>query len=73
MMSGKRNRSLGEAISTVSFFGMSAWLVLEALSLIGIVSQLQVFGLFVASLMCLLGGLRFVISDITAALKRRFW
>jgi hypothetical protein len=72
-MSGKRTRSLGEAISTVSFFGMSAWLVLEALSLIGIVSPLQVFGLFVASLMCLLGGLRFVISDMAAALKRRFW
>lgn len=71
-MSGKRTRSLGETISTVSFFGMSAWLVLEALSLIGVVSSLQVFGLFIASLMCLLGGLRFVIADIVAALKRRF-
>lgn len=71
-MSGKRTRSLGETISTASFFGMSAWLMLEALSLIGVVSVLQVFGLFVASVMCLLGGLRFVISDIVAALKRRF-
>jgi hypothetical protein len=48
---------------------MSAWLALEALSLIGTVPQLQVYGLFAASLMCMLGGLRFVIVEIVNVVK----
>jgi hypothetical protein len=48
---------------------MSAWLALEALALIGTVPQFQVYGLFAASLMCLLGGLRFVIVEIVNAIK----
>ena len=71
-MAGKRTRSLGETISTVTFFGMSAWLVLEGLSLVGLVPGWQVLGLFIASIMCLLGGLRFVIAEIVTLLKRRF-
>ena len=68
-MARNRRRGIGEIISTIAFFGMSAWLALEALSLIGTVPQFQVYGLFTASLMCMLGGLRFVIVEIVNVVK----
>ncbi|WP_298802630.1 hypothetical protein [uncultured Lentibacter sp.] len=71
-MAGKRTRSMGEMISTVCFFGMSAWILLEALALLGQVPKIQVWGLFCASFMCFLGGLRFVIADVAEAVRRRF-
>ena len=48
-MARNRRRGIGEIISTIAFFGMSAWLALEALALIGTVPQFQVYGLFAAS------------------------
>ena len=63
-MARNRTRGIGEIVSTIAFFGMSAWIALEALSLIGSVSKVQIYGLFAASFMCLLGGLRFVIAEI---------
>lgn len=71
-MSEKRTRSMGEMISTFCFFGMSAWIGLEALALMAVVPLWQSVGLFLASLMCFLGGLRFVIVEIVGALRRRF-
>ena len=71
-MSSKRTRSMGEMISTICFFGMSAWIALEALALMSVVPSWQIYGLFGASIMCLLGGLRFVIADMVAALQRSF-
>ncbi|WP_282057634.1 hypothetical protein [Lentibacter algarum] len=71
-MSSKRTRSMGEMISTVCFFGMSAWIALEALALMSVAPTWQIYGLFGASIMCLLGGLRFVIADVATALQRRF-
>ncbi len=68
-MARNRRRGIGEIISTVAFFGMSAWLALEALALVGTVSNLQIYGLFAASIMCLLGGLRFVVVKISNAVK----
>lgn len=68
-MARNRRRGIGEIISTVAFFGMSAWLSLEALALMGTVSHLQIYGLFAASIMCLLGGLRFVVVEILNAVR----
>ena len=73
-MARSRTRGIGEIVSTIAFFGMSAWIALEAISLIGSVGKIQIYGLFAASLMCMLGGFRFVIVEIvrivTAATKK---
>lgn len=66
----RKTRSLGEMISTLVFFGMAAWLLLEALSLMGIAPAWQVGGLFLSSFFCLLGGLRFVIAQAWDQHKR---
>ena len=63
-MARNRTRGIGEIVSTIAFFGMSAWIALEALSLIGSVSKFQIYGLFAGSFMCMLGGFRFVIVEI---------
>lgn len=60
-------RSLGEMISTLVFIGMAAWLLLEALSLMGQAPTWQVVGLFLSAFLSLLGSLRFVIAQ---ALRR---
>ena len=63
-MARNRNGGIGEIISTIAFFGMSVWIGLEAIYLTGSVHKLHVLGLFAASFMCLLGGLRFVIVEL---------
>ena len=71
-MSSKRTRSMGEMISTICFLGMSAWIALEALALMSVAPSWQIYGLFGASIMCLLGGMRFIIADMAAAIQRKF-
>jgi hypothetical protein len=68
--SSKKTRSLGEMISTFCFFGMSAWLALEGLALIGTVPDWQLWGLFLSSFCCFLGGLRFVIVELVRVALR---
>ena len=58
------SRSLGDMISTVCFFSMSAWLALEGLLLVEDGPFWNILGLLLASVMCFLGGLRFVISQV---------
>ncbi|MBF9046379.1 hypothetical protein LSUCC0031_04545 [Rhodobacterales bacterium LSUCC0031] len=58
----RKTRTLGEMISTFSFFGMSGWLLLEALSLMEQAPAWQVGGLYGAAFCCFLGGFRFVIA-----------
>lgn len=59
----RNSRSLGEMISTVVFFGMGGWLLLEALSLSSQAPSWQVSALFLSAFMSFLGGLRFVIAQ----------
>ncbi len=66
----KKTRSLGEMISTFSFFGMSAWLALEGLALAQTAPDWQVWGLYGSSLLCLAGGLRFVIVELAYVIGR---
>lgn len=55
-------RTLGETISTLVYVGMSGWLLLEALSLMGQAPRWQVAGLFLTSILSLLGAFRFAIA-----------
>lgn len=65
-----KSRTLGEMISTISFFGMSGWLLLEALSLVEQASTWQVGGLCVAAFCCFLGGLRFSIAAVWENIRK---
>ncbi|MBO6775071.1 MAG: hypothetical protein JJ897_06115 [Marinibacterium sp.] len=57
-------RTLGETISTLVYVGMSGWLLLEALSLMGQAPRWQVAGLFLTSFFSLLGAFRFAIARL---------
>jgi hypothetical protein len=57
-------RTLGATISTLVYVGMSGWLLLEALSLMGQAPRWQVAGLFLTSFLSLLGAFRFVIARL---------
>lgn len=63
-------RTLGETISTLVYFGMSGWLLLEALSLIGQAPRWQVAGLFLTSFLSFLGAFRFVIAELWRQIGR---
>ena len=59
----RKQRSIGEMISTVTFFGLSAYLVLFSIGLLEEGEKLRgVIGLLAAAC-CGLGGLRFVIAE----------
>ena len=59
----RKQRSIGEMISTVTFFGLSAYLLIFSLGLLEENEKLRgVFGLLAAAF-CGLGGLRFVIAE----------
>jgi len=67
MVSRRRNRSLGEMISTVCFYGVGIYFVIE-----GTVvrdtggAALAYGGLWLAGVACILGGARFMIADLVA-------
>ena len=59
----RKQRSIGEMISTVTFFGLSIYLVIFSLGLLGEGEKLRgTIGLLAATC-CGLGGLRFVIAE----------
>ena len=62
----RKQRSIGEMISTVTFFGLSAYLLIYSLGLLDENEKLRgVIGLLAAAC-CGLGGLRFVIAEFLA-------
>ena len=62
----RKQRSIGEMISTVTFFGLSAYLLIFSLGLLDQNETLRgVIGLLAAAC-CGLGGLRFVIAEFVA-------
>ena len=62
----RKQRSIGEMISTVTFFGWSAYLLIFSLELLDQNEELRgVIGLLAAAC-CGLGGLRFVIAEFVA-------
>ena len=59
----RKQRSIGEMISTVTFFGLSAYLLIFSLGLLEEGVKLRgIIGLLAATF-CGLGGLRFVIAE----------
>ena len=63
-------RTLGETISTFVYAGMAAWLLLEALSLMGQAPSWQVGGLFLTSFLSLLGAFRLMIAQLWRQLRK---
>ena len=62
----RKQRSIGEMISTVTFFGLSAYLLIFSLGLLDENEKLRgMIGLLAAGC-CGLGGLRFVIAEFVA-------
>ena len=62
----RKQRSIGEMISTVTFFGLSAYLLIFSLGLLEEGEKMRgTIGLLAATC-CGLGGLRFVIAEFVA-------
>jgi hypothetical protein len=59
----RKQRSIGEMISTVTFFGLSAYLFIFSLGLLEEGEKLRGTVGLLAATCCGLGGLRFVIAE----------
>ena len=64
-MPRRRHESLGDMISTVTFFGVSLTLALASVDSFLIENYLKGFGFSVAGIMCFLGGMRYPIARLT--------
>ena len=70
MTRGNKGRSLGEMISTVCFYVVGIYFVLEGASLRNEGSEpLRYTGIWLAGVACLFGGARFLIADLVAQIK----
>ncbi|MAJ34500.1 MAG: hypothetical protein CMN45_01265 [SAR116 cluster bacterium] len=66
----RKERSLGEMISTVCFYVVGAYFVFEGASLRDAGGEpFRYIGMWLAGLACLLGGARFLIADLVAQIK----
>ena len=63
----RRQRSLGEMISTVCFYAVGIFFLLEAnLMQEEGEEMVKIAGMYVAGLLCVMAGARFVIGDMVA-------
>ena len=62
----RKQRSIGEMISTVTFFGLSAYLLIFSLELLEEGEKLRGTVGLLAAACCSLGGLRFVIAEFVS-------
>ena len=60
----RKHRSLGEIISTATFFGCGVYLFIYSMELFDIGQILRAYIGLAASLFCILGGFRFTIANI---------
>ena len=65
-------KSIGEMISTFTFFGVAAACVIQAVEFHEAGLQLRSHISAFAGLLCVLGGLRFFIADMTKVIRERF-
>ena len=66
----RKERSLGEMISTVCFYVVGVYFVFEGAALRDEGSEpLRYMGMWLAGLACLFGGARFLIADLVAQIK----
>ena len=72
MVSRRRNRSLGEMISTVCFYGTGVYFLIEGAVLRDMGGTTLAYGgLLLAGIACILGGARFIIADVVARVRVR--
>ena len=70
MVRRRRERSLGEMISTICFYLVGVYFVFEGVELRnGGAEPLRYMGIWLAGLVCLFGGARFLIADLVAQAK----
>ena len=68
----RKQRSLGEMISTICFYGVGVYLILEGSLARDEGEPVHVFlGLWLAGLVCVLGGARFIIAETVEKLRAR--
>ena len=66
----RRERSLGEMISTVCFYVVGVYFVFEGVALRDEGGEpLRYIGMWLAGLACMFGGARFLIADLVAQVK----
>ncbi|MEC8127590.1 MAG: hypothetical protein VXY13_01040 [Pseudomonadota bacterium] len=66
----RKERSLGEMISTVCFYVVGVYFVFEGAALRDAGAEmLRYTGMWLAGLACLLGGARFLIADLVAQVR----
>ena len=64
-------KSIGEMISTLTFFGVAAACVIQAVEFHEAKLLFRSYVSAFAGLLCLLGGLRFFIADMIKIVKKR--
>ena len=70
MARSRKERSLGEMISTVCFYAVGVYFVFEGAALREEGSEpLRYVGIWLAGLACLFGGARFLIADLVTQIK----
>lgn len=70
MTQKRKSRSVGDIISTVSFYGVGVFFILEgSLARDEGAPLWQYTAIWIAGVMCLCGGARFLISDLVARFK----
>ena len=68
----RKERSLGEMISTICFYLVGVYFVFEGVELRdGGAEPLRYMGIWLAGIVCLLGGARFVIADLYEQFRGR--
>ena len=66
----RKERSLGEMISTVCFYAVGVYFVFEGAAMRSEGSEpIRYIGIWLAGLACLFGGARFLIADLGAQVK----
>lgn len=70
MVSHRKERSLGEMISTVCFFGVGAYFIVEGFAILDAGGEaFRCIGMWLAGLACLLGSARFLIANLVGQIK----
>ena len=60
----RKHRSLGEIISTATFFGCGVFIFLYSMELFDMGQRLRAYIGLAAALFCILGGFRFTIANL---------